>query len=158
VGQRPTERAGRGRLPEGAQLVGWRRWHLAANHRPMLPFEDRRLMTAPAVRVFRGISRAWEMSFREELGVVGLPRPVWSSCARDRAPVLPAEALMRIVLVARVFEAVNVLFPPERADAWMRSPNSARIFGGQSALDLMVGEGRTGIRAVRMYLLGEIYG
>lgn len=156
--QRPTESARRGTLLAGAQLVGWRHWHLAANHRPMLPLEDRRLMTAPAVRVFRGISRAWEMSFREELGVLGLPRPVWSSCARDRAPVLPAEVLMHIALVAGVFEAINMLFPPERADAWMRSQNSAQIFGGRSALDLMVEVGPPGVGAVRLYLLGEIYG
>jgi hypothetical protein len=105
-----------------------------------------------------GISHAWQLSFREQMQLLGLPRPVWSACVRDRAQVLPIEPLKRIALLSRTFEAANMLFPPERADAWIRSPNSARIFDGRSALELMLVAGRPGIRAVRLYLLGEIYG
>lgn len=139
-------------------MVGHLRWQSGAAGSPILTFEMRRWVSPKAIRVFRGISAAWELSFVEEMALLGLPRPVWSRYLRGREVVLPCETLRRIALTARVFEAVNMLFPPHRADTWMRSPNSARLFAGRTAVDLMVEEGRAGVRAVRLYLLGEIYG
>lgn len=98
------------------------------------------------------------MDFREEMRLLGLPRPVWSGLARGGRQVLSIETLRRIALTARVFEAINMLFPPNRADTWMRASNAAPMFGGRSALDLMVEEGPSGVRAVRLYLQGELYG
>ena len=152
------ERATRARLLSGAQLVGWSRWYYAANRQPTLSIETRRILAPPAIRVFLGISAAWHMSFREEMRLLGVPRPVWSGLARGNRPVLPIKTLRRIAFIARVFEAINMLFPAERADAWMRAPNSALGFGGRSALDLMVGAGPAGVTAVRLYLQGQLYG
>nr|WP_294810191.1 antitoxin Xre/MbcA/ParS toxin-binding domain-containing protein [uncultured Sphingomonas sp.] len=118
----------------------------------------RRTVTPPAVRVFRGISKAWRLDFREEMRLLGLPRPVWSKIARGSPQALTTEALRRIAFLARVFEAINMLFPPERADRWIRAPNAAPIFGARSALDLMVEAGPPGVRAVRLYLQGYLYG
>jgi hypothetical protein len=151
-------RASRARLLAGAQLVGWVRWDVYGNQRPVMPIAPRRAMTPPAIRIFLGISRAWEMNSREEMRLLALPRPVWSSMARGSPQVLPIETLRRIVFLARVFEAINMLFPPERADAWMRASNAAPMFSGRSALDLMVEEGPPGVRAVRLYLHGQLYG
>ncbi|MBB5711864.1 antitoxin Xre/MbcA/ParS toxin-binding domain-containing protein [Sphingomonas xinjiangensis] len=148
----------RARLLVGAQLVGWTGWHVRGNRRPVMSIEARRAVTTPAVRVFRGISKAWRLDVREEVRLLGLPRPVWSEIARGSPQALTTEALRRIAFLAGVFEAINTLFPPERADAWMRAPNAAPMFGGRSALDLMVETGPPGVRAVRLYLQGELYG
>lgn len=77
---------------------------------------------------------------------------------RGDPPTLPAEALKRIALIARVFEAINVLLPPERADAWIRAPNAASVFGGRSALECMMQDGRFGVFVTRQYLLTQLYG
>jgi len=152
------DRAWRARLLTGAQLVGWMRWEVDGNQRPVMSIEARCALTPPTVRVFRGISQAWRMDFREEMRLLGLPRPVWSRIARGSPQALPTEALRRIVFLARVFEAINMLLPPERADAWMRAPSAAPMFGGRSALDLMVQEGPSAVSAVRLYLQGQLYG
>jgi hypothetical protein len=152
------ERVIRSRLLSGAQLIGWSRWHYAASRRPTLSIETRRVLGPSAIQVFFGISAAWQMSFREEMRLLGLPRPVWSSLARGNRPVLPIETLRRIAFIARVFEAINMLFPAERADAWMRAPNSAQGFGRRSALAVMVEAGPAGMTAVRLYLQGQLYG
>lgn len=152
------DRALRAGLLADAQLVGWVRWDVGSNRRPVMSIETRRVVTPSALRVFLGISQAWLMDFRAEMRLLGLPRPVWSRIARGSPQALPTEALRRIVLLARVFETINMLFPPERADAWMRAPNAAPMFGGLSALDLMVEAGPPGVRAVRLYLQGELYG
>lgn len=148
----------RARVLAAAQLVGWVRWDVSGSQRPVMSIEARRVVTPPAVRVFLGISQAWKMDFREEMRLLGLPRPVWSRFARGGPQVLPIETLRRVVFLSRVFEAINLLFPPERADAWMRAPNAAPMFGGRSALDLMVEEGPRGVSAVRLYLQGQLYG
>jgi hypothetical protein len=151
-------RALRERHLAGAQLVGWLRREVGGTQRPVMSIEARRAVTPAAIRVFRGISQAWRLDFREEMRLLGLPRPVWSRIARGFPQALTSEVLRRIVFLARVFEAINMLFPPERADAWMRAPNAAPMFGGRSALDLMVEAGPPGVRAVRLYLQGELYG
>lgn len=152
------DRALRARVLTGAQLVGWMRWDVSGSQRPVMSIEARRVVTPPAIRVFLGISQAWRLDFREEMRLLGLPRPVWSRIARGSSQALPTEALRRIVFLARVFEAINMLFSPERADAWMRAPNAAPMFGGRSALDLMVQEGPSAVRAVRLYMQGQLYG
>lgn len=120
--------------------------------------ETRQIVTPAAIRLFAGIASAWRMSFQEQIRLVGLPRPLWSACLRGRVSVLSGEFLKRIALIARVFEAINMLLPPARADAWIRASNAAQAFEGRSALEVMLDEGRCGISAVRHYLQGQIYG
>jgi hypothetical protein len=47
---------------------------------------------------------------------------------------------------------------PDRADAWMRRPNSAAAFEGRCALDPMLVNGQAGIDATLQYLLADTYG
>ena len=42
--------------------------------------------------------------------------------------------------------------PPERADAWVRKPNDAPLFGGDSALARMLGGQVADLFQVRQYL------
>ena len=75
--------------------------------------------------------------------------------------LLARDAAARRALAAAMLEharssrvsSLHVLFPvPERADAWVRRPNSAPFLGGQSALDRMLaGTGQLGeMRARRL--------
>jgi hypothetical protein len=49
----------------------------------------------------------------------------------------------------------QILFPaPEVADAWMRKPNAAPLFGGRSALQRMLAGNVSDLNAVRRYLDG----
>lgn len=98
------------------------------------------------------------MSVAEGARLLALPRPVWSQCIRGVPVVLPSKTLKRITRSARIFEAINTLLPPARADAWMRRPNSAPAFEGRCALDVMLVNGQAGIDATLEYLLAEIYG
>lgn len=152
------DRASRERLMAIADFIGWVHWEFGGAKWRVMAIEERRAVTPPALRVFRGISRAWRMDFRAEMRLLALPRPVWSRIARDSSEALTSKALRRIVFLAQVFEAINMMFPPERADAWMRAPNTAPMFGGRSAIELMIDSGPPAAIAVRQYLLSEIYG
>ena len=116
------------------------------------------LLSPAAIRVFLGIAGAWKMSFAEQAERLALPRLTWSKCVRGAPVVLTSEVLKRIVRTARIFEAINTLLPPHRADAWMRAPNAIPGFVGRSAIELMIEEGRAGIAVIRQYLAAQLNG
>src|SRR5690606_42051143 len=52
---------------------------------------------------------------------------------------LSEHALYGIGLVLGVYKALHTLFPdPVQADGWIRRPNSAPMFDGRRALDVML--------------------
>jgi hypothetical protein len=67
----------------------------------------------------------------------------------NAAPSRPA----RLSYVFGIYSALHVLFPvPERADAWVRKPNDAPLFGGDTALARMLGGQVADLFQVRQYL------
>jgi len=52
-----------------------------------------------------------------------------------------------------IYKALQVLLPStESADAWVKKPNTAPLFGGKSALDRMLGGNVADLLVVRQYL------
>lgn len=121
-------------------------------------------LDAPAestvLRIFDGLARAWALDLSERLALLGLGAPAELAELRQMpAADLPVEVVERIVCLLGIFGTINVLLPiHERADAWIRRPNSAALFGGRSALDLMLEQGLGGIHAVHAYLRGQLAG
>lgn len=116
-------------------------------------------VTAAVLRVFDGIARAWSLEDGERIALLGLAQVADLSELRA-APLdeLPTAIIERVVILLDIFKAINTLLPrPSRADAWIRSPNTAPLFGGRSALDVMVGGGLGGLREVRAYLQAQIW-
>lgn len=53
--------------------------------------------------------------------------------------------------------AANVLIPePARASGWIGAPNTAPLFGGRSAIDLIASGNVADIAAVRRYLDAQL--
>ena len=120
---------------------------------------DRSVITAAVFRVFDGLAGAWSLEDGEKLQLLGLHDPVQLQDLRA-APLdqVPTEIIERVVILLDIFKAVNTLLPqPNGADAWIRSSNTASMFGGQSALDVMIGRGLEGLREVRAYLNAQIW-
>jgi Protein of unknown function (DUF2384) len=64
--------------------------------------------------------------------------------------------LERLSYLFGIYAALQILLPvPERANAWIRKPNTAPFLGGQSALDRMLGGQVGDLFAVRQYLDAE---
>lgn len=115
--------------------------------------------TAALLRVFHGIGRAWSLSHGERLALLGLADTAELQVL-GTAPLdeVPTEIVERIAILLDIFKAIKTLLPrPGRADAWVRAPNSAPMFGGQPALDVMVDRGMEGLREVRAYLNAQIW-
>ena len=61
--------------------------------------------------------------------------------------------LERLSHLFAIYAALHILFPlDEHANAWIRKPNTAPLFGGRSALDRMLGGQVGDLMVVRQYL------
>ena len=115
---------------------------------------------AAVSRVFFGIARAWALKRNEQVILLGLEdageieRVKSTPSSRQ-----PPEILERVAILSDIFIALNSLFPfAERADAWLRKPNRGSLFGGASALEVMLQRGLVGMRDVRAYLQANRHG
>jgi hypothetical protein len=106
------------------------------------------------LRAFFNIAKAWRLVPGEQGALLGVSQP---TCYRWRngqtTAALPGDTLERLGYVLNIYAALQILLPvPERADAWVRQPNTAPLFGGEPALSRMLG-GRVGdLKVVADYL------
>ncbi len=118
------------------------------------PDVDARKVSRPALRTFFRIAEAWKLGNKEQMALLGNPpRSTFFRWKQAEDVVLPADTLERISYVFGIYSALQVLLPrAEAADAWVRRPNTAPIFGGRSALERML-SGQVGdLFLVRQYL------
>lgn len=125
--------------------------HLAGRKAPTLDSPE---AASAALRTFFNISKAWVLTAAEEQRLLGVQRStIYAWRAGDFPVRLDADTLERLSYIFGIYSALQVLFPvPERADAWIRKPNSAPLFGGDSALARMLGGQVGDLFEVRRYL------
>lgn len=114
-----------------------------------------RAMSAAGLRAFFNISRDWRLSTEEQMVLLGAPGRStffkWKS-APEKADV-KRDTLERLSYILGIYKALQILLPDATAaDAWVRKPNSAPLFGGRSALDRMLAGNISDLLAVRQYL------
>ena len=109
------------------------------------------------LEAFFNIAKAWGLTAAEELKILGQEDPAIVEAWRaGEGPPVARDTVERVSYVLGIFRAINTLLPiPERADAWVRKPNKAPIFGGRSALDRMTAGNVSDLYVVRQYLDAE---
>lgn len=106
-----------------------------------------------ALRTFFRIADAWQLGVAEQGTLLGTARTTLYQWRQGKVAPLDRHVLERLSHVFGIYAALHVLFPlAERADAWVRKPNTAPIFGGRSALDRMLGGQVADLWVVRQYL------
>ena len=94
------------------------------------------------------------MNNRQQMMLLGSPpKSTYFRWKQATDVVLPRDTLERISYVFGIYAALQVLLPKaDAADAWIKKPNTAPVFGGRSALDRML-SGQVGdLYLVRQYL------
>lgn len=119
-----------------------------------LPSASRRELAGPALRAFFNITGLWDLSTEQERVLLGSPgRSTFFRWKRDLNGSLPQDVLERVSYLLGIYKALQMLFPePAQADAWVKKPNQASLFGGRSALDRMLGGQVADLYVVRQYL------
>lgn len=116
-----------------------------------------RLATRVALDTVLNVTKAWSLNEIEEAAILGQPDlEVLRAWKKESGPEISEETILRMSYILGIFRAINTLLPiPERADAWMRKPNKAPIFGGRSALQRMTDGNIDDLKIVRQYLDAE---
>lgn len=123
------------------------------------PALDRPDAAAAAVRVFDRIAAGWGLSAQEQATLLGVEADNLEQWFEGRRLLgLDASTRERLTHLFAIYAALHILLPiPERADAWLRCPNAAPLFAGQSALAYMLEGDSSRIAAVHCYLEGQLY-
>ncbi len=115
----------------------------------------RKRLSPAAVRGFFKIVKAWgirDQDARELLG--GISAASFYALKKDAEKralhkVLDQDRLTRISYLVGIFKALNILYSPKLADAWVMLPNKHAMFGGGTPLGYMVRMGIPGMGQVR---------
>lgn len=114
-------------------------------------------MAAAGLRAFERIAQAWGLSIDEQLCLLGQP-PRSTFFAWRKQPekaILSRDTLERLSNLLGVYKGLQILLPDAAAaDAWVRKPNAASLFGGRSALERMLAGNVADLNLVRRYLDG----
>jgi Protein of unknown function (DUF2384) len=112
----------------------------------------RRRLSPAAVKGFLAIMEKWNLRDPEARELLG-GMSTGSFYALKKEPrILDQDKLMRISLIVGIFKALNILYSPKLADAWMTLPNSNPIFRGLTPVTYMIQRGQPGMLSVRQLL------
>lgn len=106
------------------------------------------------LRAFGKIAEAWGLTIAEQMTLLGIPsRTTYFKWRREREPRVPQDTLERLSYLLGIYKSLQILLPdPVAADAWVRRPNAALMFGGRSALERMLSGHVADLYVVREYL------
>lgn len=112
-----------------------------------------------ALRTFGCLAEVWKWTSTEQLTLLGVARPTLHHCRQGQVGPLDADVQQRLSHHFGIFAALRSLLPvPERANEWIRKPNTAPFLVGATALDRMMGGQVADLFVVRQYLDAELGG
>jgi hypothetical protein len=114
----------------------------------------RKRLSAPALRSFFNVARAWELSVAEERSLLGWPpSSTFHKYKSGDAGALSFDTLTRISLVLGIYKALHVLYAePAFADRWVRMPDSHPLFAGGTPIAFAADAGLDGLFKLRRLL------
>jgi hypothetical protein len=109
-----------------------------------------------ALRTFWRLAEAWKLTTTERLTLLGVARTTLYQWRQGKVVPLDRHILERLSYLFGIYGALQILLPvPERANEWIRKPNTAPFLAGGSALDRMLGAQVADLFVVRQYLDAE---
>lgn len=114
-------------------------------------------LAGPGLLAFFKIAEKWQLTTDQARRLLGSPsRSTYFRWKRDQTGPVPADVLERISYVLGIYKSLHLVFVDHaQADSWVRRPNAAPMFGGQSALDRMLAGQVADLYVVRQYLEGQ---
>jgi antitoxin Xre/MbcA/ParS-like protein len=108
----------------------------------------------PALRAFFALADRWELRASEQRTLLGdPPESTFYKWKREQDGNIARDVIERISYLLGIYKDLAILFPdPTQAEGWVRRPNTAPLFGGNSALDRMLSGNVADLFVVRQYL------
>jgi len=111
---------------------------------------ERERLSPSAIKGFFNIMETWGVRDEDARALVGgMSNGQFYDMKKKPERTLDADTLTRISYLVGIFKALNILYSAKLADAWVRRPNTNRIFGGQAPLAYMIRGGLPAMQTVR---------
>ena len=108
---------------------------------------------AAALRTFWRLAEAWQLKPAEQMTLLGVGRSALYQWKAGKVGPLDRHVLERLSYLFGIYAALQILLPDAgRANQWVRKPNDAPLFNGQTALQRMLGGQVADLYVVREYL------
>jgi Antitoxin Xre/MbcA/ParS C-terminal toxin-binding domain/Antitoxin Xre-like helix-turn-helix domain len=113
-----------------------------------------RAMSSAGLKTFFNIMKAWGVNDTQARVLLGSPaRSTFYGWKANPHVALPHDTLERVSYILGIYKALQILLQtPGAADAWVKKPNDAPLFNGQSALDRMLSGNMADLYITRQYL------
>ncbi len=137
---------------------------MQANSAPQHSYPDREdRLCAAALLNFFGITDEWGLTTKQQMVLLGSPSKStfyrmkeFVEGKQNKPARLSKDTLERISYLMGIYKALNILLPnARRAAEWIKKPNTAPLFSGESALDIMMHGHVSDLCDVRRYLDGQ---
>ncbi len=113
-----------------------------------------RAISSAGLKAFFNIMQRWKIKDSEARVLLGSPaRSTFYKWKADSNATLSHDTLERISYLLGIYKALQILLQSnEASDAWVKKPNNAPIFNGQSALQRMLSGNMADLFVIRQYL------
>lgn len=118
----------------------------------------KKAVSTPAMEAFFRVARRWGLDANQQMRLLGVPPSTFLRWRKNGRGKLSVDSLERISHLLGIFKDLHVLLPDgDAADAWIKMPNAAPMFGGRSALDRMLAGQVGDLFVVRRYLDAQLH-
>ncbi len=137
---------------QAAAVLSLKKFHLS--------YQSRRRFSGPVLRSFFKIAKAWKLTVKEEMRLLGIKSYQDLGRRRKEKVVLTNNEIEMLGWVFGIYKDLYILFPDSKAaNEWMKKPNQAPMFQRKSAMEYIM-EGdlpMERILAVRYYLESQLH-
>ena len=110
-------------------------------------------LSPTAIRAFFRLTAHWKLRDEDARGLLGgVSNGSFYQLKRSPSKTLDQDKLTRVSLLIGIFKALNILYSPKLADAWVQLPNTNPIFSGETPLAYMRKGGVPSMLRVRQLL------
>jgi hypothetical protein len=115
--------------------------------------ENRTRLSPAAIKGLLRIATHWKLRDDDTRALLGgISSGSFYALKNRAAKTLDEDQLTRISLLVGIYKALNILYSPNLADAWIALPNTNSMFGGESPLHYVKQGGIPAFLRVRQLL------
>ncbi len=117
---------------------------------------DEKDMSTAGLKAFFHLADKWDLSVEQRCILLGCKESTYYKWKRNPDIKIDRDKLERISYLLGIHKSLRILFTdPRSIYGWIKKPNDAPLFNGQSALDRMLSGRVADLYEVRKYLDAE---
>ncbi len=115
------------------------------------------MLIQAGLQFFFNLAEKWQLKIEQQRILLGgIPESTYHQLKKTGTGTLSSDQLDRISYLMGIFKDLNILLSNEKAaNEWVKKPNFAPLFNGQSALDRMLSGKIIDLALIRQYLDAE---